>query len=327
MIELKEKMDKAVILDIYDYVSKTRNNEKIGQRNLSRRIKDIFGVEISENTISGWIHYGKVPFAQEKTRFQAKPIPEVPILLDLYVRKQISASKIAKIFGVSCATVTNWLRGNQIGIRSEIETMNTSLIKKELRERKLIYPKNKDYKKLTKEKAYLLGVIAGDGHINSNFIRFEIKKDLDFIQEFANCFFVVYGNKYKHKPYKPKKSFVLYVASEIICEDLLRYGKFMTEDWFVPKEIFNTNNKEIISSYLRGLFDSEAYADRYNIIFSSNSKEGIYGVKSLLQVLNIPSKIKKQNNNYRLRIGRRENLLKYKEKIGFIIKRKLEKLP
>jgi hypothetical protein len=327
MIEIKKKIDKNLILDVYNWISKIRELEGIGQRKLARKVKDKFDVDIPESTISGWIHHGNVPFNQEKTQFQLKEVPEIPILLDLYVRKQISASKIGKMFGVSCVTALNWLRGNHIEIRSEIESMNTPKIKKELREQKLIFPKNKNYDKLTKEKAYLLGTIAGDGHINKNFIRFEIKNDLDFINEFSDYLWKVYGNKYLPYYYKLRDSYIVYVASQIICEDILRYGNFMTENWFVPNEISSSTDEQIISFYLRGLFDSEAYADRYNIIFSSNSKRGIYGIQSLLDKLEINSKMRRQNKNYRLRIGRRENLLKYKDKIGFTIKRKMEKLP
>jgi len=53
-----------------------------------------------------------------------------------------------------------------------------------LREKKLQRP-TKDYSKMTPEKAYVLGVLCGDGHINKKFIRFEIRKDEEFVKELS----------------------------------------------------------------------------------------------------------------------------------------------
>ena len=73
-------LSKEKVLKIYSWIIKTRKEKKIGQRNLAKEIKNKFGVDISESTISGWIHKNLIPYANEKTQFKPKPIPSKAIL-------------------------------------------------------------------------------------------------------------------------------------------------------------------------------------------------------------------------------------------------------
>jgi len=191
-------LSRSVILEIHKFVLDLRKKQNFGQRKLARKVKEQFKVNISENTISGWVHRHIVPYANEKTQFKPKPLPSKKQLSNLYIHKSLSASKIAKQFNVSTIIAINWLRHHNIQLRSHLESMNTKIIKKELREKSLTIPK-KDYSKLTKEKAYLFGVLAGDGFIDKRTIRFEIKKDIEFIEEFSRCLESVYGIKYNFK--------------------------------------------------------------------------------------------------------------------------------
>jgi len=319
-------LPRSLIFEIHKFVLDLRKKQNLGQRTLARKVKERFNVDFSESTISGWIHRNIVPYANEKTQFKSKPIPSKRQLVNFYLNKNLSASKIAKQFNVSTIIAINWLKYHNIKVRSHLESMNTSAIKKELREKSLTIPK-KDYSKLTKEKAYLFGVLAGDGFIDKRTIRFEIKKDVDFIEEFSKCLEEVYGIKYNYKYYAPRDSYVLYATSEIICKDLLNYGDFRTFSWRIPFVISNSKNMSLIGAYLKGLYDSEGSVTKYNVTFSSDSKKGIFGVKSLLEKLGINSKIALyQDKHYSLRISKKENLQKFKKLVGFTIKRKMERL-
>ena len=313
------------LLSIYYFAMKLRKEKEIGQRKISMKINNKFGITISESTISGWIHKENIPFANEITQFKSKTSPNREKLYQLYIIQMLSSSQIAFMFNVSVITVINWLASAKIKRRSHTESMNTKVIKKVLREHRLTVPK-KIYSKITKEKSYILGVLAGDGHINEKFIRFEIRKDKEFIEEFSRCLNEVYGIKYKFKYYEPRNSYVLYVASQIICKDLLKFGDFNTYNWRVPKSILCSKNEEILGSYIRGIYDSEGSVGKYIIQITSVCKEGIEKIQNLLLRLGISSRLKQYGKYWYLNITGKENRKLFSKKVGFTIVRKQQKL-
>ncbi|MEK6886060.1 MAG: LAGLIDADG family homing endonuclease [Nanoarchaeota archaeon] len=315
-------LPKEEVLKIHNFVMDKRK-EGLGQRKLFELVKKEFKKEINEGTISGWIFRGVVPYANEKTQFKSKPIPPKEYLFEDYINKKLSAETLAKRYKVSTIIVINWLRYYGIKTRTHKESMNTPLIKTELREQKLTRP-TKDFSKLTCEKAYVMGVLAGDACINKKVIRFEIRKDEEFIKKFSNCFFEIYGLKYNYSYYAKRNSFVLYVSSAIICEDLLKYGDFGTFEWKIPTEIYKSNNEPLFCSFLKGLFDSEGTASRYIVSMSSANKTGINQVSDLLNKLNIKNRVMTTKKGYYvLYITKRERLKMFRDKIGFTIQRKL----
>jgi intein-encoded DNA endonuclease-like protein len=303
----------------------------LGQRRIKEIIKKRFHINISENTISGWIHHGHIPGRNKETWFKPKPKPSKNKLMNLYIKKEMSASAIAKIFNTTPVTVLNWIKNYKIRKRSLKEAMNTSAVKHVLREKKLKKP-TKDFKPLTKDKAYILGVLCGDAHIHPYTIRFEIRRDKEFIKNFVDSFEKVYGIKFRYWYYQKRNSFVTYINSEIICKDLMRYGKFGTKRWEVPRAILNCKNHEIIASFLKGFYDSEGYAKKYTISCSSINKRGIMGILKLLSKLGIKGhlyKYKKSNSEtyyYILHIYGRENIEKFRNFINFTISRKRRNL-
>lgn len=318
-------LSKDLVLKIYFYAMEQRK-KGLGQRKIYHLIKNEFNEEIKENTISNWIFYGKVPFANEKTQFKPLPMPAKDEINELYLIKKQSSQEIAKKYGVSTIIVINWLKKYHISVRNHKESMNTSIIKNILREKKLKRP-TKEFSRLSVKKAYLLGALCGDGHINPKFIRFEIRNDEEFIREFSNCIENVYGIKFNYNYYPKRNSFVLYASCELICSDLLNYGNFYTFTWNVPKEILISSEEKIIGSFLRGIFDSDGSASKYCISLVSASKKGIKGVSKLLDKLDIKNKIVIiRKKYYGITVTGKERLKRFKEKIGFKIKRKLEKL-
>ena len=59
-----------------------------GQRTIAREIQNVFRVNLSENTVSGWIHRHTIPFTNEKTQFKPKPIPPKKELYDFYFKRR-----------------------------------------------------------------------------------------------------------------------------------------------------------------------------------------------------------------------------------------------
>ncbi|MEK6850271.1 MAG: LAGLIDADG family homing endonuclease [Nanoarchaeota archaeon] len=321
-------LSKEKVLEIYSFVINKRKKLNCGQRKLFKLVKENFGVEIKENTISNWIFLGLIPFANEKTQFKPKLMPKKEELYDIYINQKESAEKIGKKYNVSTSIVISWLKEYNIKTRNHKESMNTCLVKKELRRQKLKIP-IKDYSLLGIEKAYILGVLCGDGYINKNFISFEIRQDKEFAEEFATCFEKVYGLKYNYKYYKRKNTFIVRISNQTICEDLLKYGKFKTREWKVPSEIMESSNAKTIGAFLRGFYDSEgSSSSRSCITCSSVNMQGLEGIAALLKKLGIETTLKSQQNGryYVLYIFRKGRFKIFIDKIGFTIKRKQDKV-
>ena len=317
-------LNRETVIKIYRTVLNLKKAHNLGQRKITTIINKKFEVNISENTIAGWLYSANIPYAQEKTQFKAKPKPKKNILQKLYCEQKISASKLAKKFGVSTIIAINWLNYYGIKPRSHKESMNTLDTHAQLRSQRLTYP-TKSYTSLTPEKAYVLGVLCGDAHINKKFIRLEIRYDKEFIAEFLKCVKEVYGTTYAFKYYTPRNSFVAYVASEIVCNDLLKYGKFGTFEWRAP-EIISHKSKDIIAGFLKGYFDSEGCVHPYKIDAASVNLNALKDVQILLEKLEIKSKIYSGKKYHTIVVSRKENIRKFKEKIGLTIKRKQQRL-
>lgn len=317
-------LSREEILKIYEFVISKRKELGYGQHKLHLLVKNKFDKEINESTISGWIFRKIVPFANEKTQFKAKKKPEKEELYDLYIKHNQSAEKLSKKYNVSTIIVINWLKYYGIKTRTHLESMNTSNIKKELREKKLRRP-TKEFSRLSPEKAYILGVLCGDGCINNKMAKLEIRKDKEFIEEFANCLKEVYGLEFKPYYYEKRNSFIVYAASEIVCKDLLGYGKFGTFEWNIPKEVLISNEK-IKTNFLRGMFDSEGSVNKSVITMASANLKGLNSIKRMLKKVGIMNTITTRGKYSYLYICGREKLKTFKEKIGFTIKRKQERL-
>jgi len=324
IIQLPQKLERELLLKIHRFALKIRNKRGVGQRTIARKIKKEFGIDVSEATVSGWIHKHVVPFANEKTQFKPKPMASKGFLYDLYIGRNLSARRLSKKFNVSEKLIVDWLKKYGIKNRTHTESMNTQNIKEELANLRYKRPTT-NYYHLSPEKAYILSVLSGDGYIDKYGIKFEIRNDEEFIREFSHCLEKVYGLKYNYKYKLKKNTFLLNVSSMMISKDLLRYGNFRTFSWNVPQEILNSNDKKIVSSYLRGIYDSEGSVSKYYISITSASYKGLVGISKLLRKLGIESRLKKSGYSA-LYISRKRNFLLFKDLVGFTIKRKIQKL-
>ena len=157
--------------------------------------------------------------------------------INLY-HKGKSIKQIAQICNVSFSIVQRHLNKSNIKLKKR---GNPSLIK------------NQNYKKLTLEKAYILGVVGpGDGFIeyrNDNGVyRIVLEAvDLNFVNYFIFCLEEVYNVKPKIKMLKPRNfgvnnTFRARLSSKQICDDVLSYSvSFKEKTWRVllPMQSYN----------------------------------------------------------------------------------------
>ncbi len=318
-------LEKKNAWKLYRNAMRLRKESGHGYRKIARKLNKENDVCISENTVAGWIYYGNVPFNGEKTWFKPKPIMPKNRLKRLYLKNGMSASEIGKKNRTTFATVKKWLNKYKIKTRSHRDSMNTAKIRVLFRNQQLTRLQ-KPHKRLSNEKAYVLGVLCGDGHINKKFIRFEIRHTEEFIREFRNCINKIYGTKYNYKYYKPRNSFVMQINSELMCKDLLGFGKFDTFQWEIPKQVVKSRARNVKRMFLRGLFDSEGSAGYYKVEMSSANGKGVKQAKSMLKSLQIESKIYPTGKYWLLVISRKENLRRFKEEINFTIEKKRSNL-
>lgn len=99
-------------------------------------------------------------------------------------------------------------------------------------------------------------------------------------------------------------------------------------NWHIPHFIANSSS-DVISNWIRAFFDDEAYmhSSRKRIMVKCMNKKGLQQISHLLQKLGIKSNITGPNcdNSYYLVI-KEKGLCKYRDNIGFLMKRKLDLL-
>jgi len=122
------------------------------------------------------------------------------------------------------------------------------------------------YQKLTADKAYILGVLCGDGFVGQQkgyLTSIQIKLqavDTDFLDNFKRCMVSVYG--IMPHVYTSTVADTVVFNSVLAGKDLFGYcDSFKTREWCVPEEIKRAS-EEIKMAFLRGLFDSEGYVTK-----------------------------------------------------------------
>jgi len=194
---------------------------------------------------------------------------------------------------------------------------------------------------LTEEKAYVLGTLCGDGYITTGYRIGLGVSDKDFADYFQYCMEKVYRVKCSTrtrimKPNKfcknPKPRHVISQVSKLIVKDLNRYSKsFKTKEWEVPEQI-KSSSKQIQAAFIRGFADSEGSARcrkaHSEINLCSGNKESLEEVRRMLYYnFNIKSYLGDNGNGVPIiAITKYIYLKRFYDEIGFIIKRKKEKL-
>ncbi len=251
----------------------------------------------------------------------------------LYWKNNLSSREISRLFGVSHTIILKRMKKYDISRRPLAKTIP-----------------NLNFRQLTKEKAYILGVMCGDGCLWKGFTKKKqvtkitpqmeyhirlVAIDRDFVDYFAHCIEKVYGVKPSYKYRKTKNinwsdTYTVYCRQKAIFNDIESFGAFSTKTWRTPSEILNSN-KNIISAFLRGFFDSEGTVNpkKYNryIRADSTNIKGLREIVYLLKKLDIkPTKISKDRDCYYVSISNIDGLEKFYKYIGFSIRRKFKRL-
>ena len=206
------------------------------------------------------------------------------------------------------------------------------------------------YHNITPEKAEIIGLLCAEGsHYNYITVYNEFFKnrgkyytlirnveaveftnlDEKLLHHFRNLMLKVYN--YAPRPTGIKTSMKIRIKKKSVIEDLVKYTEFGSKKWRIPEDIFNSSI-DIKSSFIRGLFDGDGSITKYKIRLVSVNKEGICGVKDLLNSIGIecrtggPLKVSgNRKPTYELIIPRRF-ILMYKNIISSNHYKKLNKL-
>ena len=187
--------------------------------------------------------------------------------------------------------------------------------------------------------AELMGHFIGDGCFHKGKLMLAIPHDSleikDYFDNYVKEIFNV-SSRFEQKPHD--KSINLIYHSQMLVEWLKSIGvdKKGALHAFVPAVILK-GDKECAKGFLRGLFEADGCIDKqgYHIALSSISLHLVHQVQTLLLSLGIPSNIwinRKRESSYgknvlyRLTISTPKGLETYKERIGFLSRKKQDRL-
>ena len=253
-----------------------------------------------------------------------------------------STRSIAKKFN-RCHSIILW-HFERLGIkrRERKEAAKLGVIRGRIKIFKHKIPESA--KQMSLDKAYILGVLCGDGYINYNKDKraYQIGLDVtnkEFFNKFRRCLYKVYKirptNEYKIIKIKNwQNKYITRLCSKAACEDLLKYGELKTENWKIPK-IIKKSDLNIQAIFLKGLYDSEGDVDKSckRIGLTSINGTGLDEVKNVLNNFNIRCTIIIQKDlkpnrktRYVLRVQDRKSVETFYRFINFTIKYKKENL-
>jgi intein/homing endonuclease len=180
--------------------------------------------------------------------------------------------------------------------------------------------------------------LIGDGCVYKCQTDYNIKyevKDIDSLKQFKEDLIGVYGLKVLegYNPSGKTGRLIPYVRlrSKLAFDDLMTYCNFDSVNWYVPKEIFNTE-KRIKREFIKALFDDDGSVIPGNNfievrLYSINLK-GLKQIQRLLDEFSINSKIRSgygcKRNVYGLVIVK--DVKRFNSELGFGLVRKQEKL-
>jgi len=202
------------------------------------------------------------------------------------------------------------------------------------------------YPPLTPEKAYIMGVLCGDGSLFKTYSKRDKyyiygislnAKDKDFVECFQSKVKAVYNRE--PQVYKSAGQWYFILQSKQAYFDLRRYGTFKTENWRVPLEIQHKSD-EIKISFLQGFFDSDGVVSDGFIGFVNTNLEGLKQVQQILLNFGIISNLRlgvqkgaksvirdievvSKKDCFLLAIESKFGILRFIDTIGIRIKRKI----
>lgn len=246
-----------------------------------------------------------------------------------------STWSIAKIFGVYPSTIKWHLKRAGVVLRSKSAANKLAFQRGRIKIFAHSLPAASA--QLTKEKAYILGVLCGDAWYWIGKRSWQIglaATDRDFVETFADCLERTYEIKPSMKALSRRnpmwnKQFETKLCSKAVVNDVLSYGvNFRTVEWRVPDAIAKAH-LDIQSVFIRGYFDSEGCVEERRVQAASTNVAGLSEIQTLLRRFDIRSSLTLQVHtesnrkpSFTLRIQDRKSVENYHKFIGFGIIRK-----
>lgn len=181
---------------------------------------------------------------------------------------------------------------------------------------------------LNKDDAYILGLIIGDGGLTIKDRIYFSNSSSQLVKSFCDYFM----KKFSYKPLKATGKYDWLVASRIIKQQLINLGlsEVKAGNKRIPESVLLAP-KEIVVSFLQGLFDTDGSIDKRGVFeFGSTSETLARQVSALLLNLGIYHRFYKKGLNqhafiYRLCVSGHA-LRVFSQKVGFRLKRKQQSL-
>ena len=178
--------------------------------------------------------------------------------------------------------------------------------------------------------------ICGDGHLytekgdwGTRYIIEYTNTNQSLIEEFVNDAKHAYNASPTVIWRRNKRSYIARFKSRYAFRRLTSLGAGSSNNWRIDIKILD-ENKFLIVNWLGAFFDDEAYVDTSTkrIAVTSVNLKGLKDVSTLLEFIGIKSCIYKimHGRAFKLVISRKQNLLKYAEKVGFKSRTKSMKL-
>ena len=167
--------------------------------------------------------------------------------------------------------------------------------------------------------AWLLGVITGDGHVGRYFVEISDKyrKNLMIVKKVIEQL----GFKAIITKDKRENRYRLWVNSVSFVNYLKRMG--LVRGGCLPSQILNTTNTNLITSYIKGLFDAEGYIELWKprntirINFANSSEEVSFFVRDKLREMGLKPYFRYSSKAYRIQLYRKTDVKTYISLIGF----------
>lgn len=253
-----------------------------------------------------------------------------------------STYSIAEKTGFNAETIRLYLKKLGVKLRCRREAMKLGLGKGRVKLLTMPHHLLPTFSKDTPEKAYILGVLAGDGFLvycqeGKRYRMYKVALetiDEEFANEFLTCLHLTYGitpskRKIVEKHPGRKDRYHIALHCKAACEDLLKYDLFGTRRWNVPEAV-KSAPLDVKASYLRGFFDSEGGVSvKGHVIYTASvCAPGLRGIWGLLTDFGITAKIKQPfgKNFCLLKIFGRLPISLFAKHVGFTINRKKEAL-
>ncbi len=178
--------------------------------------------------------------------------------------------------------------------------------------------------------------VCGDGHLytekgerGTRYVIEYTNKNRILIEEFVSDAKHAYNASPTVIWRKNKYSYIARFKSRYAFHRLTSLGAGSSKNWRINIKTLS-DNELLVTNWLRAFFDDEAYVDTSTkrIVVTSVNLRGLKDVSTLLEFIGIKPCIYEiiHGKAYRLVISKKQNLLKYAEKVGFKVRAKSMKL-